>query len=192
MRIANPITGQPSKGCAAFRAGTERAIATLHPVAVVVGTFSGYTGRIVGLNGRSESQAWEQGFTAMARDLHNRGIPLIVTLDDPALSFDPIECIAKHRSVSWCTPTRAKALKVTQPFNDAVLAGVHDAGWGSVYDPTRQICDAQHCQLEINGTLVFADNGHLTYPFALAQADRWRTLLSASLASAPATPPSGA
>jgi peptidoglycan/LPS O-acetylase OafA/YrhL len=181
VHIVNPLTGHVSAACAAARAGTQRAIDELHPVAVVVGTFSGYKGRLVGLQGKSEAAAWAEAFSALSSEMRTRKIPLVVALDDPALSFDPIECIAKHRSTNGCTPSRAKALAVTGPFNQAVTAGMLNSGYGSLFDPTQQICDAKHCRLQINGVYVFADNGHLTYRFALEQADRWRAALEQAI-----------
>jgi peptidoglycan/LPS O-acetylase OafA/YrhL len=181
VRIVNPITGHASQTCSNLRGGTRRAIKELHPVAVVVGTFSGYKGRIAALNGRTEQQDWTDAFAALAEDLHSQHIPLVVALDDPALSFDPVECIAKHRSVSFCTPSRSKALAVTEPFNTAVEAGLRKAGYGSTYDPTSAICDAVHCNLQVGGDYVFADPGHLTYRFALAQADQWQATLERAI-----------
>src|SRR5206468_2864998 len=154
--------------------------------AVVVANYTGYGGRILSEDGRplhggDQLVAWESGTTRLLHQLEADQVPVVLALDPPALGFDPIECIARHRSVAWCTPSRNEALRISRPFNDATRAGLRDADYGSVYDPTNVICDPRRCRLEIHDVLVYADADHITYEFSLGQAAEWRTLLTASM-----------
>jgi peptidoglycan/LPS O-acetylase OafA/YrhL len=182
VRIADALTGRASRSCERFRSKSLLLIRQVHPAAVVVGMYSGYDGRVLGSGGnvlgkQDEERAWREGYAALARTLAAEHVPVVFALDDPALSFDPIECMARHRSVHACTPSRRSALRFTGPFNEAVRAGVADAGYGELYDPTSVICDATRCRLLIGNTLVFADNGHVTHQFSISQVRTWATLI---------------
>lgn len=185
VRIADTLTGRTSPRCAVFRAKTLQLIRQLHPAALVVGTYSGYHGRVVNTAGhvighRAEDQTWREAHAALARTLEAEHVPVIFALDDPALTFDPIECMARHRSLHACAPSRRSALTFTAPLNTALRAGVADADFGEIYDPTNVICDATKCRLLIDNMLVFADNGHITYRFALSQVPTWTSLIQAA------------
>ncbi|HET9729772.1 MAG TPA: SGNH hydrolase domain-containing protein, partial [Acidimicrobiia bacterium] len=183
--ISNRFTGRTSTACQQFKAETLAAIDRLHPVAVIVGNYSGYHGRILGADGGGldrahELRAWETGYATIAQKLRARNARMIVVLDDPSLAYDPIECIARHHAVGPCTPSRRDALKTTGPMNAAATQGVQSAGYGSLFDPTDAICDQQVCRLQDQGVYVYADPDHLTYRFTLMQTSHWVDSIAAA------------
>jgi peptidoglycan/LPS O-acetylase OafA/YrhL len=184
--VLNLVSRRVEPACEKFKADTLALIEAIHPAAVIVSNSTGYGGRILDdhghvLHGQDELTAWRKGYARLLRHFKAQHVPVIVAVDNPALDFDPIECIARRRSVRQCTPSRDNALQISAPFNDAQRASLRDADYGSFYDPTNVICDSRHCRLEIAHTLVYADPDHLTHQFALAQAPAWRALLDAAI-----------
>jgi hypothetical protein len=186
--VTNKFTGRRDPICDTFNIETLRMISAIHPAAVIIANSTAYRGQILDtdghvLSGRAAQRAWQRGYTKLLRFLAAEHVPALAALDDPALDFDPIECIADHRSTAACTPSRGEALRTTGLLNEAETNAVRDAHYGSLYDPTPAICDDRQCRLEIGGVLVYADADHLTGQFVLTQTAAWRALLNAALAS---------
>ena len=186
--VLNLLSGERDRACETFRMETLGLIDSIQPAAVIVANSTGYGGRILdesgnALHGQDEQAAWRTGHAHLLRHFKGAGVPAIVALDNPVLDFDPIECIARHRSVEHCTPSRADAQHLSGPFNDAAQASLRDADYGSLYDPTNTICDTEVCRLAIAQMLVYADPDHITQQFAKAQAPSWHALLESIIKS---------
>ncbi len=173
VRIARSATRLvPSEACPQFRADAQRLIAEFDP-AVVVLSNANFVGRILDEHNalpdeQGQLDLWRRGLastiTKLQQDHHRVGL----VLENPTLPADPTICIARSRSVSACTPTRAAGVGGIERFNDMERSVATQTGV-PMFDVTSTLCDAEHCELEHDGELVFQDRGHLTEAFVVTQ-----------------------
>lgn len=96
--------------------------------------------------------------TAWAPSLE-RGTPIVVIRDTPAIGNDASSCLASNRNdVDVCAINRSTALEAT----DQAVVAADGLDGVAVLDLTRYFCDAEVCPLVIGGVVVYRDGNHVT------------------------------
>jgi peptidoglycan/LPS O-acetylase OafA/YrhL len=174
VRIATSTTRLvPSEACVRFRADAQRLMAEFDP-AVVILSNANFVGRILDdQNARPDELAqlelWRRGLVSTVAQLQKDGRRVGLILENPTLSGDPNTCIARHRAVAPCTPTRGEAVGGIEVFNEMERTVAAQAGGMPTFDVVSTLCDAERCELEHEGQLVYQDGGHLTEGFVVSQ-----------------------
>jgi peptidoglycan/LPS O-acetylase OafA/YrhL len=175
-----------SANCVAFRKDTDTLIREMQPSAVVLAN-ADLVGRIL-QDGNlpdeaTQRQLWGAALGTAVDDFHRDGRQVGVVLETPIMPTDPNICMSRKESVDACLPTRAVALKDVAPFNDVQRATLAAHGNVPTLDITPSLCDADHCQLEHDGQLVYRDSGHLASGFVLTEVPAVETFLRSVVAA---------
>ncbi len=172
MNIIDPLKGhQKTVLCLSLQLGDVRLLDALHPDAVLLAVWSGNRDHLVDDQGTKVIKAqqgvvWEAGVRSMIGDLRQRGIPYGMILDEPTLPINAVDCIARLNQIAVCERTRSEALAISEPLLDVERKVMAENPSAPTLDLTDVLCDADHCRLEIDGHLVYADSHHLTDAFA--------------------------
>jgi peptidoglycan/LPS O-acetylase OafA/YrhL len=111
------------------------------------------------------------------------GKKVIFLHDVPALGFEPRSCIRRAGIASSttrrdCSITRAEFERNTADHERLLAAILADFPTVQQFRPAEALCDAKRCRVDVDGTLMYRDNNHLSYEgdlrvgaaFAAAQA----------------------
>jgi peptidoglycan/LPS O-acetylase OafA/YrhL len=167
--------GDKALVCRRQQDGDRRVLDALKPDAVVVSSATIAREKILDDSGAvagdeaAQREIWRGGEAGLLDDLSSRPIAVGWILDEPGLPFEANACIVKEQDVAACVPDRANALAKSGPLLEVEREELAKRGITATFDLTAVICDAQHCQLEIDGTLVYVDSHHLTDAFAFEQ-----------------------
>jgi hypothetical protein len=135
-----------------------------HPRLVVVSVWRGYGAdeSLTGFN--AYDSGWIDSLTRVVQQLRGTGAKVLVLgpVPDPRVVV-PI-CLSGHLdAVAACTPHRSTA--VNQPGIDAESAATK-AGGGQYADLTELFCTPERCPTIVGNTLVYVDDGHLTFEYS--------------------------
>ena len=175
-----------SDACVRFRAETQRLIAAARPDLVVMSN-ADYVSRLINPDGDallSEANAvdlWTEQVGRFADALREQGVPLAVIANNPNLSQDPIECLARHRDAERCaepsSPLLARLAVVTEPERAALA----QSGVAGILDVAPLICDDNLCLVEDESGPIFSDRDHLTATFVSSATPLVAVLVAESL-----------
>jgi peptidoglycan/LPS O-acetylase OafA/YrhL len=111
------------------------------------------------------------------------GKKVIFLHDVPALGFEPRSCIRRAGIASSttrrdCSISRAEFERNTADHERLLAAILADFPTVQQFRAADALCDAQRCRVDVDGTLLYRDNNHLSYDgdlrvgaaFAAAQA----------------------
>ncbi len=169
VEIAKPGTTEPSGQCLKYRDETRQLIEAIKPAAVVVSQAS-YLGRALGSPGDLLSDAatiakWRAETTRFTEWVRSLGSKVLVIQDNPELSYDPVECLAKHRSVSTCSPETSDVLPRLHHFVDPEEQAYRAQGVTDFVDTSDLMCGQKRCRVQIGQVPVFSDSEHLSFEF---------------------------
>jgi hypothetical protein len=184
VRLQPAENNDDSADCAQFRADSLQLIDEVHPSAVILSQ-AGYLGRVRDANGDAvlparAAQLWSDAYTAFLKNLLDKHITPITFIDNPADTIDPTDCLSKNQAVDPCKFTRAVGLGPGYAQAQAEAAVRTQLGGGILtFGTSDQICErwVPTCELEVNGTFIFADGSHLTSAFTMTQLPRLDQLL---------------
>jgi peptidoglycan/LPS O-acetylase OafA/YrhL len=167
--VAREGTHEVRDGCAERRAETAQLLDELHPDAVIV-SHTDYMGWILDDGGvpgspNDQREQWNVALRDFAHDLGQRGIPLGLILDVPAMEHDPIECLAKGRSREECGVDQ-QALDELAQRSAGEQQALAAAGHGVAFDPVPLLCSDDVCPIRQDGILEYNDPDHLTRAFS--------------------------
>jgi peptidoglycan/LPS O-acetylase OafA/YrhL len=151
--------------CGPWRREVQRRVEAERPSLVIVSSARDY--QIVDDAGRhpfDESlDAWRDGFVAMLRRLAGRAERLAVIADTPRHADDPLECLARSRSIEACPSSRDA---VVDDGYSALEADAARDGGALFLSATDWLCPGASCPLVMGSVLVYRDTQHLTATFA--------------------------
>jgi peptidoglycan/LPS O-acetylase OafA/YrhL len=164
-----PATGvllvvQP-EACHYRQGRTHELIETIHPDVVVLSHSSGYIGTLKpqaeDWSRSDQLEEWTGRLRNFALDLKAIDIDLLVILDVPRFSSDPLECAAEAGDTSACSLQRTE-LAFTEEFHQAEIDALKQANHGTTFNPLPWLCDSTECPLMVEGNMAYADSHHLT------------------------------
>lgn len=186
--IARSGDDRVSYACLSHREESARLLAELDPALVVVAN-ADYTTRMLAapegwfLDRGEALAAWSDGAAVFATEIASLGSRLAVIEDNPSQQREPIECLARHRSVEFCSVSAARAVPPVEEIAAAEQGAFESVAPITVLRTIPMICDAERCLVERDGVTVYSDSGHLSRAFVLQQADAIEAFLSAALAA---------
>ena len=153
--------------CIDHRSGTQRLLAWLKPVGVIVANRSANPATVVDDNGQAppiadQHRLWGEGVSTLLRSIVDAGARPGLIIDEPSLLEDPIPCLLAKEDARACEVPRAVALTKNGSLLDVEREAVAAVGNVATLDMTPLICDAQTCRLEIDGRIVYVDSHHLS------------------------------
>jgi peptidoglycan/LPS O-acetylase OafA/YrhL len=166
LSVSNPFRHlvELFEHCEQWRGQIMARLRAEHPRLVVVSVWRGY-GADESLTGfRSYDSEWIDSLTRLVQQLRGTGAKVLVLgpVPDPRVVV-PI-CLSGHLdAVAACTPHRSTA--VNQPGIDAESAATK-AGGGQYADLTELFCTPERCPTIVGNTLVYVDDGHLTFEYS--------------------------
>jgi peptidoglycan/LPS O-acetylase OafA/YrhL len=175
-----------SAACTSFRADTMQIIGAVDPDLVVMST-ADYTNRLLdveagGLLPRDEAiDLWAQSSGEFAAGLAHRQIPLVVIANNPTISHDPIECLARHRSNERCAERSQALLSELQLVSGPETQALERAGVRGIVAVAPLMCDEVTCNVIDDSGPIFSDSNHLSRSFVLANVDSIEAALSSVL-----------
>jgi hypothetical protein len=176
------VSGQ----CLAYRAQTSRLVGLVHPDVVVtsnadqIDVLRPGTTMLLGLD--DAVATWSAALASYIASIDQRGVPLVVIRDNPALPQDPLDCLARVRSDEACAVPRAE-LRSEPKMVDAESEVLRQHPVTGVFDPTPLICDNKVCHVYDGAAPIYSDSLHLTAQFVNAHVAELEDLLAPSLNS---------
>jgi hypothetical protein len=147
--------------CAQWRSAALRYVANLKPDTILLGSSHTYD--------LSQSQ-WTQGTESVLGAISSASKQIFVLRSTPKLPFDAPSCLAPRSEVfSALAGHNGCTANAVMPRAEAVYSALSAAAkrFGNVtmFDLTESVCPERTCKAELNGTIVFRDNHHLTTRF---------------------------
>ncbi|MEW7849678.1 acyltransferase family protein [Massilia aurea] len=106
-------------------------------------------------------------FRGTLKKLLDAGKEVTYLYDVPTLDFDPRACIKRPGVASStnrdCTMDVADYNRVVQAHNEIVASVLKEFPTVKSFDPSKYLCDQQHCKAKVDGKLMYRDTNHLTY-----------------------------
>lgn len=165
---------EPSGQCRAFTEETDRLLDTMRPWVVVVAIAS-YDGEVFAdgqhpLGVEREREVVTGSVRRTIEHLQSLGSAVGVVLDNPRVPFDPVECLGVERSGDACRFLRSDGLSAVEDIRDAQQEAIDAAEGVAVFDAAVGMCTARWCDTQLpDGTLVYADQSHLTDTYTASQ-----------------------
>jgi peptidoglycan/LPS O-acetylase OafA/YrhL len=186
-----PLTGaqRASSACLAFRKQTRALIDELDPDLVVLAN-TRYNDRMLrtrtgGLLHDDDAARASIAATAQyAGTLTESGTVVAVIQDNPSVRVDPIECLAKRRSIESCSPRSSDVLPPLRAHTTAEADALRAVGVTAILDSGDLVCDDDRCWVERDGTIVYADSNHLSRAFVEQQEPLLQSFLTEALGTA--------
>ena len=166
LQGANPFRRliESFKHCEQWRAHIMDRLAAERPKLVVVSVFRGYGSdeKMTGFN--SYDPTWIDGVSRLVRDLRNAGAKVLVLgpIPDPRVSV-PFCLSANLEDATACELRRSTA--VNEPGIAAESTATNASG-GYYADLTDLFCTTDRCPVIVGNSLVFLDEGHMTFEYA--------------------------
>jgi hypothetical protein len=150
--------------CAQWRGEIMARLRAEHPRLVVVSVWRGYGVDESLTNFHSYDPVWVDGLTRLVEQLRGTGAKVLVLgpIPDPHVVV-PI-CLSSHLDdATACAPPRATAVN---QHGIAAESAATEAGGGQYADLTELFCTTEHCPVIVGNTLVYVDDGHLTFEYS--------------------------
>lgn len=161
--------------CSRWQRDVTELIEQLEPEVVLTSNSAAYVatdGAAKSASGSSVTlDEWRRATAETAAWLSSRKIAFGLIHDTPRFERDPIECVAKHRSVEPCEATRQEATRGLAALRAAELAGLAEADAGAGFDPIPHLCEASTCSIKVGGAWAYSDSNHLSGAGARALLD---------------------
>ena len=156
--VADPSDSNAAfvESCRTWRDNLASELASGEPYDVII--TSALSSGLVDASGSSEQAALD---AAQAWSAQSRSARLVVIADNPAVPYDPNNCLRAGTPAS-CEFARAEALESPDPLGLAADIVANSI----VVDFTDVFCDASRCHAVISGANVYRDQDHLTATFA--------------------------
>ena len=171
----------PDTACYEYHRGTERVIAAVHPMAVIVSEVSNYSEIFdthdQPLDAAAQHLAWSEAHVAYAEHLRGLGIPFGAVIDGPSFLENPARCVAKAGAFSPCEPSRSESTRAGQPLRDGVAAAARRVGAPTI-SALDLLCGPEVCPLEVDQIIVFSDKDHVTGTYARRLAPEFARFLA--------------
>ena len=156
--MADPDDSNPAfiESCRTWRANLAVELADIEPYDAII--TSALSSGLVAASGNIEQASIDADAAWTAQ---SRSARIVVIADNPAVGFDPNNCLRAGTPQS-CEFSRADALVSPDPLGlaaDLVAKTI-------VVDFTDVFCDTSTCQVVISGANVYRDQDHLTATFA--------------------------
>jgi hypothetical protein len=163
--------------CTAFRRDTLRLIEELKPTAVILSQSNLYLPYILdddlgSIDVSRRISLWRNAYTDFLTAQRDLGVRPAVILDNPSFAKDPIECVSRKRSAEGCDQPRQAGLGGIRQLQTAETGALRELGGIPSFTVVDEICDEVRCNVELDDTLVFSDNSHLTTAFSLLEQPR--------------------
>lgn len=175
--------------CLVFRAESQRLLAEVDPDLVVVAN-ADFTSRLLSspdgrfLDRPEALAAWGDAAAAFAAEVATLGSRLAVIEDNPSQTRDPIECLARGRSASWCSVAADPAVRSVEEIAAVEQAAFRSVAPVVVFRTAPLVCDVERCLVARDGLTVYSDSNHLSRAFVLGQTDEIDAFLRAALSDA--------
>jgi len=169
--------GRNYRECTAWRDAAIPRIIELRPALVVIASSSRYGAPF---DTASRSLSWDAAIEDTLRRLSPSRAQIVLVRDVPLPGFDVPACLAR---ATWnprvypgtCVFDRTSA--VNEPVANAERAAVDRVSGTRYLDFTDLMCDAEHCQAERDGAMIYRDLDHVTTQFALQIMPEWERRL---------------
>jgi peptidoglycan/LPS O-acetylase OafA/YrhL len=152
--------------CNVWRESALRRIAELKPAAVVHASWHGYVQHTEGRTGAAQLtvEEWGAGARSTLRAITANGTPVLLVRDPPSMPRSVPACLSGGGS---CEMDRARVLH--EPAFQAEAAAARGLPVG-ILDATDRFCDAETCQAERDGKVLYFDANHITASTAASMA----------------------
>jgi hypothetical protein len=156
--MADPDDSNPAfiESCRTWRDNLAVELADIKPYDAII--TSALSSGLVAASGDVEQASID---AAAAWTAQSRSARIVVIADNPAVGFDPNNCLRAGTPQS-CEFSRADGLVSPDPLGSAADL----VAKSMVVDFTDVFCDASTCQVVISGANVYRDQDHLTATFA--------------------------
>ncbi|MYM68840.1 acyltransferase family protein [Pseudoduganella sp. FT55W] len=136
-------------------------------------------------NETPDGQAGVRAFRTTLSRFIDSGRKVIWVNDLPMLDFDPRTCIRRagvptSQTRNDCWVTRQAFDDATRLHHAAVAQVLKDFPQVQVLDTAAQLCDAQRCNVIIDGKMMYRDTHHLSYEGDLYVGERFGRALDAA------------
>jgi len=122
------------------------------------------------LSGPEMLQTWGAAEESQLAALKRRGISVGRVVSTPQLPADPIDCLAEGRTPESCAISRDVAFAPVQAIFDVEAQAAERVEPAMpVFDISDELCPGDTCPVEIDGTIVYSDVGHLYQGFTVRQ-----------------------
>ena len=152
------------KECDTWRRNTIKAANALQPDLVVLPLLTRH-----GLWGRSRRAAplltWERAITTTVQQLRSSGASVLVLSDTPRSKENPRGCTIARRDTDLRPCMNRRSDAVLTDRIEAQRRGAK-AGGGHFVDVSNWVCGPELCNVVIDNTAVYRDEGHLSNAFA--------------------------
>lgn len=156
------LIGRPYTECTQWRNAVLGKIAALKPKVVIAGSSSSYP---------FDSATWRDGTLRVAQKLSDAAGKVVFIADTPHLPFHVPNCLTikakKSRmaaSGEHCTATMV--LDTPNPAMQAITSASLRFANVHVLDMNAYVCPNGICRAELNGTITYRDEQHITASFA--------------------------
>ena len=179
--VARSGSRQPSRGCLEHRQHTLAMIERDPPDAVIL-VSAAYAHRLVTgegeLSGPKEaSELWTAALQEAFDFYRDLGVPVGLVLDNPGAMGEPLECLARRRTLDGCEIPYEQAVSTLEPLRSLQLRAASDGRALAYYDPTLDVCDGTSCYPVVDGVVAYLDLDHLTRAYTLSRTHRLLGLL---------------
>jgi hypothetical protein len=157
--------------CAGWRSQAIGKITSMHPTAVVISSYNGWTFRGDGVTSSNTitSDEVRMGTRQTLAKFARAGIPVVVLRDTPLPPFDIPNCLARHVGGRLAAQKQCD-FDATVALNATAFAAEHSAADGlpNIYflDMNDLICPGIRCEATREPWIVYRDKDHLTGSFA--------------------------
>jgi len=150
--------------CEQWRGEIMARLRAEHPRLVVVSVWRGYGADESLTNFHSYDPVWIDSLTRLVEQLRGTGAKVLVLgpIPDPHLVVPT--CLSSHLDdATACSPSKATAVNQR---GIGLESAATKAGGGQYADLTDLFCTTDHCPVIVGNTLVYVDDGHLTFEYS--------------------------
>lgn len=154
------VVGRSYDECTEWRQSAVDAMIELQPELVVVASVS---------KARVNLATWEQASSALLARLSPAARKIILLRDTPIPGFDVPTCLARRawNPILWAQQSCAIKSAAANPKKLSKIQELQADKFDNVFivDMNRFICSSEPCPAEINSTIVYRDESHLSKNF---------------------------
>ncbi len=186
--VARTGDDEASEACISFRSESARLLQQIGPDLVVL-TNADFTSRLLSsprgrfLDRGEAIEAWGIAAAMLAEQITAAGADIAVIEDNPTQEREPIECLARHRSVTLCSVLAERAVPPVAEISAVEQSALSSVLPISVFRTAPLICDTHRCWVERDGVTVYADRNHVSREFVLRQADAIASFIGTALSA---------
>jgi hypothetical protein len=150
--------------CEQWRGQIMARLRAEHPRLVVVSVWRGYGAdeSLTGFN--AYDSGWIDSLTRVVQQLRSTGARVLVLGPVPDPQVVVPTCLSGHLdAVAACTPNRSTAVNQAGIYAESAAT---KAGGGQYADLTELFCTPERCPTIVGNTLVYVDDGHLTFEYS--------------------------